>query len=100
MTRRTAIVIPKVDVSADEVLVTQWLKAEGDRITVGEPVVDLETSKASFEVEAEKDGILLKRTSLLREPGHERQKILTCRRIFGNRARILQAVELKCTGKQ
>jgi pyruvate/2-oxoglutarate dehydrogenase complex dihydrolipoamide acyltransferase (E2) component len=40
--------------------VLRWLKQEGDAIHVGDPVVELETDKVSYELESPIDGILLK----------------------------------------
>ena len=40
--------------------VTEWLKAEGDRVAVTEPLLVIETEKASLEVEAGFDGHLLR----------------------------------------
>lgn len=38
----------------------RWLKAEGDAIQRGEPVVELETEKVSYELESPAEGVLLK----------------------------------------
>jgi 2-oxoglutarate dehydrogenase E2 component (dihydrolipoamide succinyltransferase) len=38
--------------------VGRWLKAEGDAVKSGDPLVELETDKINFEVEAEQDGVL------------------------------------------
>jgi pyruvate dehydrogenase E2 component (dihydrolipoamide acetyltransferase) len=40
--------------------VVRWLKAEGDAIQRGEPVVELETEKVSYELESPAEGVLLK----------------------------------------
>ncbi len=40
--------------------VLRWLKEQGDSIHVGDPVVELETDKVSYELESPIDGILLK----------------------------------------
>ncbi len=40
--------------------VVRWLKHEGDSIKVGEPVVELETEKVSYELESPAEGVLLK----------------------------------------
>jgi pyruvate dehydrogenase E2 component (dihydrolipoamide acetyltransferase) len=41
-------------------VVVKWLKAEGDTVEKGEPLFEVETDKATQEVEAEASGILLK----------------------------------------
>lgn len=43
-----------------EATVLRWLKREGDRVSVGESVVELETEKANFEVAAEQAGVLVR----------------------------------------
>jgi pyruvate dehydrogenase E2 component (dihydrolipoamide acetyltransferase) len=40
--------------------VVRWLKAEGDAIQRGEPVVELQTEKVSYELESPEEGVLLK----------------------------------------
>jgi len=54
----TKIVLPKWGMGIDEGTVIQWLKAVGDRITEGEPVVEIETAKATQPVEAPASGVL------------------------------------------
>src|SRR5262249_33718267 len=54
------IVVQELGESVVEATVGQWLKKEGDRVKVGEPVVELETDKVNLEVGAEKDGVLTK----------------------------------------
>src|ERR671916_1895901 len=48
--------VPELGESVTEATVGKWLKNEGDQITAGEAVVELETDKGNFEVEAEQDG--------------------------------------------
>ncbi len=40
--------------------VLRWLKQVGDSIRQGEPVVELETDKVSYELESPVEGVLLK----------------------------------------
>jgi pyruvate/2-oxoglutarate dehydrogenase complex dihydrolipoamide acyltransferase (E2) component len=40
--------------------VVRWLKHEGDLVKSGEPVVELETEKVSYELESPAAGVLLK----------------------------------------
>ncbi len=42
----------------DEGTVTRWLKRVGDRVEKGEPLVEIETAKATQEVEAPASGVL------------------------------------------
>ena len=50
--------VPELGESVTEATVGKWLKSEGEQVTAGEPVVELETDKVNFEVEAEQDGVL------------------------------------------
>ncbi len=52
------IQVPELGESITEATVGKWLKGEGDEVTAGEPLVELETDKINFEVEAEQDGVL------------------------------------------
>jgi 2-oxoglutarate dehydrogenase E2 component (dihydrolipoamide succinyltransferase) len=56
----TNIVVPELGESVVEATVLRWLKREGDRVAVGESVVELETEKANFEVAAEQAGVLVR----------------------------------------
>ena len=50
--------VPELGESVTDATVGQWLKNEGDSVSAGDPLVELETDKINFEVEAEEDGIL------------------------------------------
>jgi 2-oxoglutarate dehydrogenase E2 component (dihydrolipoamide succinyltransferase) len=50
--------VPELGESVTDATVGKWLKSEGDRVAAGEPLVELETDKINFEVEAEQDGVL------------------------------------------
>ena len=50
--------VPEFGESITEATVGRWLKQEGDQVQAGEPMVELETDKANFELEAEHDGVL------------------------------------------
>jgi 2-oxoglutarate dehydrogenase E2 component (dihydrolipoamide succinyltransferase) len=56
----TPIVVPAVGESISEVQISQWLKKEGEWVAAGTDLVDLETEKASVQVSAPVDGILLR----------------------------------------
>ncbi len=56
----TPIVVPSLGESVVEATVARWLKNEGERVSVGQAVVVLETDKVDLEVGAEKDGVLAK----------------------------------------
>ncbi len=50
--------VPELGESVADATVGRWLKQEGDTVKSGEPLVELETDKINFEVEAEQDGVL------------------------------------------
>jgi pyruvate/2-oxoglutarate dehydrogenase complex dihydrolipoamide acyltransferase (E2) component len=53
--------VPKAGgIPATKANVVRWLKRVGDAVRVGEPVVELETEKVSYELESPAEGILLK----------------------------------------
>jgi 2-oxoglutarate dehydrogenase E2 component (dihydrolipoamide succinyltransferase) len=54
------IVVPQLGESVVEARVARWLKKEGEAVTVGEPLVELETEKIDLEVGAEQAGVLSK----------------------------------------
>ena len=62
------IVVPELGESVVEARVARWLKKEGDRVEVGEPVVELETEKIDLEVSADKGGVL---ASIKRQEGED-----------------------------
>ena len=45
--------VPQLGESVVEARVARWLKKEGDRVEIGEPVVELETEKIDLEVGAD-----------------------------------------------
>jgi 2-oxoglutarate dehydrogenase E2 component (dihydrolipoamide succinyltransferase) len=62
------IVVPDLGESVVEATIARWLKQVGERVTVGEPIVVLETEKVDLEVGAERDGIL---ASIERQAGED-----------------------------
>jgi len=57
----TTVVLPKSGgVTSTKAVVVRWLKREGDRVKAGEPLVELETEKISYELEAPFNGILMR----------------------------------------
>jgi 2-oxoglutarate dehydrogenase E2 component (dihydrolipoamide succinyltransferase) len=50
--------VPELGESVADATVGRWLKQEGEAVKSGEPLVELETDKINFEVEAEQDGVL------------------------------------------
>ncbi|HXA78313.1 MAG TPA: biotin/lipoyl-containing protein [Candidatus Acidoferrales bacterium] len=59
--------VPKTGgMNTTKVTIVRWIKNEGDAFKQGEPIVELETEKVSYELDAPVDGVLLK--ILVREP--------------------------------
>jgi pyruvate dehydrogenase E2 component (dihydrolipoamide acetyltransferase) len=54
------VIMPQAGQDLETGMVRQWLKAEGDPVAKGEPIVQIETEKVSLEVEAPAAGVLLK----------------------------------------
>lgn len=52
------IKIPTIGESINEVTLSQWLKADGDYVEMDENIAELESDKATFELPAERAGIL------------------------------------------
>jgi pyruvate/2-oxoglutarate dehydrogenase complex dihydrolipoamide acyltransferase (E2) component len=55
----TKINLPKWGMGIEEATVIRWLKAVGDRVVQGEPIVEVETAKATQGVEAPISGTLI-----------------------------------------
>ncbi len=53
-----AIKVPTVGESISEVTIAQWVKKDGERVEMDEVIAELESDKATFELTAEKSGIL------------------------------------------
>jgi pyruvate dehydrogenase E2 component (dihydrolipoamide acetyltransferase) len=52
--------LPRLGQGMETGTVVKWLKAEGDRVEKGEPLFEVDTDKATQEVEAEHSGVLLR----------------------------------------
>ena len=53
-----SVVMPALEMAQETGKLIAWRKQEGDRVTKGEPLLEIETDKAVLEVEAPADGIL------------------------------------------
>jgi 2-oxoglutarate dehydrogenase E2 component (dihydrolipoamide succinyltransferase) len=62
------IVVPELGESVVEARVARWLKKEGDRVELGEAVVELETEKIDLEVNADRSGVI---ASIKRQEGED-----------------------------
>ena len=54
------IVVPEVGESIVDARVAKWLRKEGDVVSAGDPLVELETDKIDLEVGAPQAGVLAK----------------------------------------
>lgn len=55
----TKVVLPKWGMGIEEGTVIRWLKAVGEEVEKGAPLVEIETAKATQEVEAPVSGMLV-----------------------------------------
>ena len=55
------LTVPESGESISEVFVGRWLKSEGEAVKKDEPVVEVETDKASLELPSPVDGVLVRR---------------------------------------
>lgn len=56
----TVMEMPKLSDTMSEGSVARWLKKEGDKVSAGVPVIEIETDKATMEYECPASGVLLK----------------------------------------
>lgn len=52
------VIMPALGMAQDTGRIVAWLKAAGDAVRAGEPLFEVETDKATVEVEASHDGVL------------------------------------------
>ena len=52
--------LPRLGQGMEAGTVNKWLKSEGDTVTKGEPLFEVDTDKVTQEVESDFDGVLLK----------------------------------------
>ncbi|MDQ7030612.1 MAG: 2-oxo acid dehydrogenase subunit E2 [Ardenticatenia bacterium] len=62
----TQVLMPKMGFDMEEGAVATWRKQEGEAVKAGDVIAEIETDKATVELEAPADGVLLK---ILVEPG-------------------------------
>lgn len=56
---KTTIKMPKLGETVDEVVIIEWVKSEGDRVEVGDVLVNVETDKVDTELPSPVAGTLL-----------------------------------------
>ena len=52
------VVLPKLGMNQEDSTILEWLVPEGSAVRSGQPIVVIETDKASVEVESPADGVL------------------------------------------
>jgi pyruvate dehydrogenase E2 component (dihydrolipoamide acetyltransferase) len=55
------LLMPKLGMTMEEGILTEWFKQEGDEVEQGDPIFEVMTDKINIEVEAPKAGVLLKK---------------------------------------
>ncbi len=55
----TPVIIPRLGNTVESCIIGSWEKKEGEKIKKGDTLLEIETDKTTFEVEAPADGILL-----------------------------------------
>ncbi len=61
----TQVILPALGMAQETGIIVRWLKEEGQEVTKGEPLVEIETDKATVEIEATASGILTNITSTI-----------------------------------
>ena len=56
----TQVVMPKLSPTMEEGQLSRWLKKEGDQVSMGEPLAEIDTDKATMEMQALGTGVLRK----------------------------------------
>ena len=54
----TEVIMPALEMAQETGRILRWLKAEGDEVAKGEPLMEIETDKVTVEIEAPADGTL------------------------------------------
>ena len=52
------IIMPDLGQTTSEAKIVSWLKAPGDKLAMGDPLLEVETDKATMDVEAYVGGFL------------------------------------------
>ena len=52
------MIMPKMGDGMEEGTLLRWLKQEGEEISAGDPIAEIETDKVSLEIEATESGLV------------------------------------------
>jgi pyruvate dehydrogenase E2 component (dihydrolipoamide acetyltransferase) len=58
MATTTDVIMPQLGFDMEEGTIQRWLKQVGERVSRGEPIAEVETEKATLQVEAYESGTL------------------------------------------
>ena len=56
----TKVIMPKLSPTMEEGQISRWLKKEGDKVSMGEPLAEIDTDKATMEMQALGNGVVRK----------------------------------------
>ena len=65
------IVMPRLRPEMEKGVLCAWLKEEGEPVSAGEPLFEIETDKVVNQIEATQDGVLKKQQGILHSTKHE-----------------------------
>src|SRR6476619_3140322 len=54
------VIMPKLSPTMEEGQIARWLKKEGDKVSMGEPLAEIDNDKATMEMQALSNGVLRK----------------------------------------
>ena len=57
----TTVAIPRLSVNTGSVMLAQWYEHDGASVSIGTPLLRIETDNVAFDIEAEADGVLRQR---------------------------------------
>lgn len=77
MSQTTDIILPADQLEGTEAAFSAWLVKEGDRVTKGQPIAELETDKVAMEVCAPVDGVIQTLTAVVGENVEPEQSLGT-----------------------
>ncbi|MEH6695226.1 MAG: pyruvate dehydrogenase complex E1 component subunit beta [Hyphomonas sp.] len=89
------ILMPALSPTMEEGTLSKWLKKEGDKISSGDIIAEIETDKATMEVEAVDEGVLAK---ILVAEGTEGVKVNAVIAVLAEEGEDAESVEPKSSG--
>jgi pyruvate dehydrogenase E2 component (dihydrolipoamide acetyltransferase) len=85
------VIVPQVGEAIAEVTLVRWLKKVGETVSKGEPLFEVDTEKATFEIEAFADGVLVE---IVADAGSSVSPLQVVARLAPSGAAISQPVPL------